>query len=73
MTVFDLKRGQSATVTAVNLSGGLKARLSSLGIKSGERVSVLGFSVFKSSVLIACSCVRVAVRRAQATQIEVRV
>lgn len=72
MTVFDLKRGDSATVTAVNLSGGLKARLTALGIKSGEKVRVLGFSLFKSSVLISCSAVRVAIRKGSAEKIEVR-
>ena len=73
MTVFDLKRGQSAKITAINLSGGVRARLTALGIKSGERVEALGFSLLKRSVLISCAAVRVGIRKSLAEKIEVTI
>ena len=71
MSVYDLKVGDTATVTKINFSGGAAARLSSLGITCGKRIEVLSFSLFKSSVLIGCGAVRLGVRKSLATQIEV--
>lgn len=72
MTVFDLKKGQSATVTAVKLGGGEGARLWALGLKNGIQVQVLSFSLFKSAVLVEFGGVRLAMRREFAQNIEVR-
>ena len=72
MTVFDLQRGDSATISRINLSGSALSRLNALGINSGERIDVLSFSLFKSSVLISCAAVRVGIRRELAQKIEVR-
>lgn len=73
MTVFDLKKGQSANIIAVKADGSLKARLTSLGIVEGARVEFIGFSLFKSSVLIACAAVRVGLRKNTAQKIEVHI
>ena len=73
MSVYDLKMGECAEITKIGIGGGARARLASLGIKVGERVEVLSFSLFKSSVLISCAAVRVGLRKSLAKQIEVRI
>ena len=71
MTVFDLKPGERGKIVGINISGGAKSRLSSLGINVGETVEILSFSLFKSSVLISCAAVRVGIRKAFAKNIGV--
>lgn len=71
MTVFDLKIGESAKISRINLSGGARARLNSLGFFEGATVEVISFSLFKSSVLVSCAAVRVGIRRAMASKIEI--
>lgn len=71
MSVYDLKAGESAQITKINIAGGAAARLNSLGITAGKRVTAFAFSLFKSSVLIGCGAVRLGLRKAFATQIEV--
>lgn len=73
MSVYDLKMGECAKIKRINLSGGAKARLSSLGIKEGETIEVISFSLFKSSVLISCAAVRVGLRKSLAQNIQVEV
>ncbi len=73
MRVFDLKTGDSAQIVKIQLDGGALERLNALGIRVGERIEVLSFSLFKSSILIACAAVRVGLRRSLAQKIEVRV
>ena len=73
MSVFDLKAGSFAVISKINITGSAALRLSSLGIKQGEKIEVLSFSLFKSSVLISCAAVRVGIRKALAKQIEVTV
>ncbi|MDE7453853.1 MAG: ferrous iron transport protein A [Clostridia bacterium] len=63
MSVFDLKAGESAKILSIDISGNALARLQSLGIAVGKRVTVLSFSLFKTGVLIGCGAVRVGVRR----------
>ena len=72
MSGFDLKAGECARITDIALEGGARSRLDALGIKVGEKVEVIAFSLFKSSVLISCAAVRVGVRKALAKKIEVR-
>lgn len=72
MTVFDFKKGDTPTVTAIGLDGGAAARLYSLGLKKGIKVRILGFSLFKSAVLLGFGAVRVSIRRAVAEKIEVQ-
>ena len=71
MSVFDLKRGDSGIIKSCNLTGSVFSRLSSLGIAVGKKVTVLSFSLFKSSVLIGCGAVRLGIRAALAKNIEV--
>ncbi len=71
MSVFDLKAGDCARITDIALEGGARSRLDALGIKVGEKVEVIAFSLFKSSVLISCAAVRIGVRKALAKKIEV--
>lgn len=73
MNVFDLKAGEVATVKRIDLSGSALERLNALGFKTGEKVEVLSYSLFKSSVLISCNAVRVGLRKPLATKIEVQV
>ena len=73
MKVFDLKMGETGVITRIDLAGGVRERLSSLGIRVGERVEVISFSLLKSSVLISWSAVRVGLRKSIAKKIEVGV
>ena len=71
MSVFDLKKGESGIIKSCNLSGSSSARLNSLGITVGKKVTVLSFSLFKGSVLIGCGAVRLGIRASLAKLIEV--
>ena len=71
MSVFDLSAGDSGYIKSCNLSGSAAARLSSLGIVAGKKITVLSFSLFRGSVLIGCGAVRLGIRAALARQIEV--
>ena len=72
MSVYDLKAGESAEIININITGGASARLKSLGIIAGKRVTVLAFSLFKSSVMIGCGAVRLGMRASLAGLIEVK-
>lgn len=63
MSVYDLKAGERAEIVSIEVSGSGAARLQSLGITVGKKVTVLAFSLFKTGVLIGCGAVRVGVRR----------
>ena len=63
MSVFDLKAGESAKIVKIDINGNAFARLQSLGIAVGKKVTVLAFSLFKTGVLIGCGAVRVGVRK----------
>lgn len=54
MTLFDLKKNESAIISAINFGGAAHARLLSLGVKEGENIKILSFSLFKSAVLVSC-------------------
>ena len=71
MSVFDLQKGESCYIKSCNLSGSSLARLNSLGITAGKKVTVLSFSLFKGSVLIGCGAVRLGIRASLAKLIEV--
>lgn len=71
MSVFNLKRGESGKIKSVGVSGAAGERLRSLGVEAGARVTVLSFSLFNGSVLIAVGYNRIAVRRSVAERIEV--
>lgn len=71
MKLSQIKIGESCEIIAVNLPHAECSRLASLGIKSGVRVEVLAFSLFKSGVLISFQGVRVGIRHELAQNIEV--
>lgn len=71
MSVYNLKAGQSGTIIKINAESGAAARLQSLGITVGKRVTALAFSLFRSSVLIGCGAVRLGLRKNLAVLIEV--
>ena len=72
MTLYNLKKGEKAKITAISFGGGAHARLASLGIAEGKTVTILSYSLFKSAVLISCGYIRLGVRKALASQIEVQ-
>ena len=71
MSVFDLSKGESGIIKSCSISGNSLARLNSLGITAGKKITVLSFSLFKGSVLIGCGSVRLGLRAALAKSIEV--
>ena len=72
MTVFDLKRGESAEIVKITVDGGARARLSALGVKEGAEIEILSCSLFRSSVLLLVGAVRVGIRKGLATKIFVK-
>lgn len=71
MRVFDLQMGDIATITKIDVAGSARERLYALGVKEGEKIEVISFSLLKSSVLISCNAVRIGLRRSMAQRIEV--
>ena len=71
MNVFDLKMGEVAKIKRIDLDGSVLERLTALGLKAGERIEVLSYSLFKSSVLVSCNAVRLGIRKPLALKIEV--
>ena len=71
MSVFDLSMGDSGYIKSCNLTASASARLTSLGITVGKKITVLSFSLFRGSVLIGCGAVRVGIRASLAKNIEV--
>ena len=71
MTVLDLGVGKSAAISKITAPEAAAERLRALGFTSGRVITVLGYSLFKSSVLLACGSVRLAARRSLAKGIEV--
>ena len=71
MNVFDLKMGEVAKIKRIDLDGSALERLDAFGVKAGEQVEVLSYSLFKSSVLVSCNAVRLGIRKPLALKIEV--
>lgn len=71
MSVFDLGIGESAKIVKITAEGAAASRLKALGFGCGQRVTVLGFSLFRSSILAGVGATRIALRRAVAQKIEV--
>ena len=72
MGVFILKKGQSANITMVAVDGAAGQRLRSLGVVKGAKITVIGYSLFDSSVLILCGYNRIALRKSVAERIGVQ-
>lgn len=71
MGVFSLKKGQSGVIKLVAVDGTAGQRLKSLGVVKGAVVTVIGYCLFNSSVLILCGYNRIALRKSVAEKIEV--
>lgn len=71
MGVFNLKKGQSGVIKLVAVDGTAGQRLKSLGVVKGAKVTVIGYCLFNSSVLILCGYNRIALRKSVAQKIEV--
>ncbi len=71
-TLYGLNRGERAAIMRVGAEGGALARLDALGVRAGAEVEAVAFSLFKSSILISCGSVRLAMRRALAEKISVK-
>lgn len=71
MGVFNLKKGQSGVIKLVAVDGTAGQRLKSLGVVKGAIVTVIGYCLFNSSVLILCGYNRIALRKSVAERIEV--
>jgi Fe2+ transport system protein FeoA len=71
MGVFVLKAGESGIVKKMDLMDAQMARLVSLGINVGSKITVVSYSLFNTSVLILSGFIRVAMRKSIAQKIEV--
>ena len=69
MTVLELYVGESAKICKITATGSAAERMRSLGFTSGRIVTVPGYSLFKSSVLLSCGSVRLAARKSLAPHI----
>ncbi|MDE6104683.1 MAG: ferrous iron transport protein A [Clostridia bacterium] len=69
--IYALKQSECGKITKIDVTGNAAVRLSSLGITVGKKITVLSFSLFKSSVLIGCGAVRLGLRKSLAVRIEV--
>lgn len=66
-----MKMGESGVVKSVAVDGAAGERLASLGVKKGQKVTAVAFSLFRGSVLITIGYNRLAVRKSVAKRIEV--
>lgn len=71
MGVYSLKKGQSAKIKMVAVDGAAGQRLRSLGVVKGAKITVIGYSLFNSSVLILCGYNKIALRKSVAERIGV--
>lgn len=71
MGVFVLKAGESGIIKKMDLMDAQMARLVSLGIDVGSKITVVSYSLFNTSVLILSGFIRVAMRKSIAQKIEV--
>ncbi|MGN0818711.1 MAG: ferrous iron transport protein A [Candidatus Coproplasma sp.] len=71
MSVFDLQVGESGIIKSISAHGAAASRLEAMGFLSGKRLTVLGFSLFKSSVLVSVNSTRAALRKSIAECVEV--
>ncbi|MGN1104915.1 MAG: ferrous iron transport protein A [Candidatus Coproplasma sp.] len=66
-----MKKGQSGVIRLVTVDGSAGQRLKSLGVIKGAKITVIGYCLFNSSVLILCGYNRIALRKSVAKRIEV--
>ncbi len=71
MTLNELQKGQSATVTAVDANRELKNRFSSFGLVKGVLIYTECHSLAKKTMEIRINKTRIALRASEAEKIEV--
>ena len=71
MLLSQLNIGENAVIDAINVRGALKNRLSSLGLSENESVSVTHYGVFRSTVQVMTESSFIALRKEEASCIEV--
>ena len=71
MTLDQLKINESATITAINCDEILKNRLYSFGISKGIEVTLVEFTLTKSTIEIKVNQSKIALRLNEASKIEV--
>jgi len=71
MYLTQLKIGENAVIDRIEVQGALKNRLASLGIFRNEFVSIEHFGWFKSTVQVKTDRSLIALRKEEASRIEV--
>ena len=71
MTLDQLRINESATITAINCDEILKNRLYSFGISKGIEVTLVEFTLTKSTIEIKVNQSKIALRLNEASKIEV--
>jgi ferrous iron transport protein A len=71
MTLDQLQINESATITAINCDEILKNRLYSFGISKGIEVTLVEFTLTKSTIEIKVNQSKIALRLNEASKIEV--
>ncbi len=72
MTLDKLSKGESAIITAIHANRELKNRFNSFGLVKGARISVEERSLGKKTIRVRINKTRIALRSAEAEQIEVK-
>ncbi len=72
MTLDQLSKGESAIITAIHANRELKNRFNSFGLVKGARISVEERSLGKKTIRVRINKTRIALRSAEAEQIEVK-
>mgnify|MGYP003408822318 FL=1 len=72
MTLNQLKINESAIITAINFDEILKDRLYSFGISKGIKVTIIEFTLTKSTIEIKVNQSKIALRLNEAAKIEVK-
>ena len=73
MTLDQLAKGESAIITAIHANRELKNRFNSFGLVKGARISVEERSLGKKTIRVRINKTRIALRSAEAEQIEVKI
>ncbi len=71
MTLFDLKKGDTATVVQIDADTELRDRLFSFGVRSGAVLSVQEVSLTRQTVKAKVGASMIALRRSEARSIMV--
>jgi ferrous iron transport protein A len=71
LSVLELQEGQKAIITKVSANDGVKSRLQALGVVKNETIKLLKYTFSKETYEIEVGRVKVALRKEEASAIEV--